>query len=794
MLSASKQTATAAFHYDRILALVETISDPQRGGSIELLAQPWPVSKTTLSKVALAYVKTGIAGAMGVCFKSELIDKRIDVELERKTIAMKMGFPSLPATTCSLILNGFGLEVDTEQVLSIYASYGMSHSTKSLSEEVDFWAMNRRAGRLQQMIDGEHIDELRRVHQRYLAIGAYLAGGGQSKEQVINASGMSRSLFFFYWNSFKQLGILGLVDKAKKSFRVSKIGLDNEAQMVVDKAQKPDRTNHFYISRLASKDIDIDRTTVTKILARWNVGGYQCKFKHNLDRLGSLEPLTEQTDIDIDNIGVNRMADSNFLVQLNGLCGEGLAVDAPGLFTLWCYLEELGILSICESMGLTGQSQTKGCSWFDLLLLNIARIFYGIGSYSRTCQSQHACLPFFCHLLSLPCNDTFLNGLSAISEQQVYTLRKWLVKRGHHKQMVKGRKVVFDFHQIDMDVLIAVLRCFGKGPSPKKKICYEGLRPHIAWDVETGCLIVAEFRKSSARGTTTVKRFITDYMLDEFRDLFDTVYIDSEYTGKEVWQFILEAKNMSAHLTACLKQNAFVRKHRDEFINAHQDDSGFWKYYDDDYCYGNGLFDLVWPVNPNNPNSETLRLKCTVKKNIKTGKLRCFGTSKPVNSPVELLEDYSNRWTGENGIKDLVISYFLDNCPGNDPHQVDVHFLIVTIARLLYRMIERDLSEVMHNPDGSTKCLQTMRDILFRQGCARVRFEDRTMKVEFKNSFDLKTTNMLRFWFELLSERFPDGMNILGGFRLEFHLRPPYGEEHRNTYKKIPLNSAGTLR
>lgn len=792
MLSVSRQTATPAFRYDRILALIETLSDPERDGGIELLARSWDVSKSMLSKVAIAYVKTGIAGAMGVCFKSTLIDKTINVELERKTLALKTGFPALPATTCSLILNGFGLEIDTEQVLSIYASYGMSHSTRPLSKQVDFAAINSRAGRLQQLIDGEHIDQLKRVQQRYLTIHAYLAGSNRSKEQVINESGMSRSLFFFYWSNFKQLGILGLVDKAKKSFRVSKIGLDNEAQMIVDKVQKPERANNFYVSRLASKGIGVDRTTVTKILTRWNVDAYQCRFKHNLERLDSLEPVAEQTVVDIDNIRPKRMADKNFLVLLSGLSGEGLAVDAPGLFTLWCYIEELGILPICESMGLTGQGQTRGYSWFDLFLLNIARIFYGISSYSKTCQSQYACLPFFCHLLTLPCNDTFLDGLTAISEQQVYMLRNWLVKRGHQLQILKGKNIALDFHQIDMDVRMSGLRNFGKGPSPKKKICYNGLRPHIAWDVETGCVMVAEFRKSSARGTTTIKRFITDYLLDEFSGLFETIYIDSEYTGKNVWRFILDSKNMAAQLTACLKQNAFVRKYRDEFINAHHDDSGFWKYYDDNHCYSNGFFDLVWSVNPDNSTAEVLRLKCVVKKNVKTGALRCFGTSKPINDPIELLADYSSRWTVENGIKDLVNSYYLDKCPGNAPHQVDIHFLVVTIARLLYRMIERDLSEAIHNPDGSTKCLQTMRETLFRQGCGRIRFVEQAMKVEFKNSFDLKTTNLLRSWFELLSERFPDGMDILGRFRLEYQLRPPYGEEHRNTYTKIPLNSAGT--
>ena len=49
-------------------------------------------------------------------------------------------------------------------------------------------------------------------------------------------------------------------------------------------------------------------------------------------------------------------------------------------------------------------------------------------------------------------------------------------------------------------------------------------------------------------------------------------------------------------------------------------------------------------------------------------------------------------WVLENGIKDLVDSHYLDQCPGTDPHAVDVHFLIVSLSHYLYRMIVRDLA------------------------------------------------------------------------------------------------------
>ena len=251
-----------------------------------------------------------------------------------------------------------------------------------------------------------------------------------------------------------------------------------------------------------------------------------------------------------------------------------------------------------------------------------------------------------------------------ITEKQAFELQKWLVRRLKDLGHIRGRRLAFDFHHIDLDVELDKLRGFGKGPSPKKKVCYNGFRPHIAWDIETGTVIVTEFRKASVRGTGTFSRFVKDFILPVFKGLFETVYIDSEYTGKHVWNFILSPEaGMDAELVACLKQNSFVRKFRDDFLFSQQGDDGFWIYYDDEHVYS-----------------------------------------------------YSIRWIIENGIKDLIVSYFLDKCPGTNPHNVNVHFLTVSFCKQLYRMIQNDLANFVINADDTIKTLQSMRELLFRQG------------------------------------------------------------------------------
>jgi hypothetical protein len=793
MLLAALEAGRPAYVFDPLLAQVEQVGDPVRSGTLSLAVCP-PCERKEAERIMQGYAKDGVLGAAAVLFSGGVVDGSIDAEVERKTVAFKEGFPALPATTCATILQGLNCEIQQEQVLAIYGSYGTSRTTKPLADTVNFTELNRRAHRLQQLIDAGSDQERQTVQRRYLAMHAYLTAAPGGREQAIAESGLKRSLFFFYWKAFQRYGLLGLVDRARETFRRSKIGLANEAQLVVSKLRRPERPHSFFTDQLKSKGIVTDPSTVMKIFGKWNVKDYRCEFVHNLERLEVPEEKAGQQEQPIPAVKPVRWVDENFLIKLSGLRNAPAALDAPGLFALWCYLEELGIFPVLQSMGLTGSGDEKGYSWFDLFLLAMARTFYGIASYSRACEHEELSLPLFSHLLALPCNDSFLSGLASVSEEQIRVLRRWLVKRGKELGILEGKRIAMDFHQIDRDVRIAELRNFGKGPSPQKKLCCNGFRPHLAWDLDTGCLIVAEFRKSSARGTSTVKGFTKDYLMPEFQDLFECVYLDSEYTGKDVWEFILDPNNMNAQLTACLKQNPFVKRARDAFLNGHAQRDDFWKYYDDAHVYADGLFPLIWPdgadtAQEDGPAVSQFRLNCVVKKNIHTGSYRCFGSSRPVESPVEVLDDYGHRWKIENGIKDLVRSYFLDQCPGCQPHQVDVHFFLVSVCRLLYRMIERDLGEWIRNPDGSTKTLHTMRDVLFRQGAAQIQLAEDTICLRFQDSFSQERTELLQHWFDSLHNRHGDGLQILDGLKLSFQLRVARGEEHRNAFRKARLCS-----
>ena len=189
------------------------------------------------------------------------------------------------------------------------------------------------------------------------------------------------------------------------------------------------------------------------------------------------------------------------------------------------------------------------------------------------------------------------------------------------------------------------------------------------------------------------------------------------------------------------------------------------------------------------------------RKSCKTGNYRCIASSF-ITSAVEILKEYSSRWTIENGIKDLIHSYFFDKTPGcENPSAVNTHFFIVSVCKNLYRMMQEDIKEYITNPDETIKTLKTTRNILFRQGSAKLNIEGNSgvgngvsnMVINFQNQMSEKTTTMLRQFFDKISEQTKDGLKLIGGFNLKFNLRQPIGKECKNSGTTEILDSKNFL-
>ena len=778
MLEGAGETPDETWRHDSMLGLIAPDLAGAAAGGFRLSGR----------EAAAAAAAGSPLGALGSVFAAGILQTGIQPETERRVVALKLGFPHLPATTAAVVMQGFGIRIDQSVVLGVYASHGLSRDTKPLARTWDFGQINRRAEGLATALADPGGAAARHFAARYDAVVAWLRADWGDRSAVLAGLPMKRSLFFHWWGCFRRLGLLGLADPGPELFRLSKVGPAREARIVVDRLQHPERPDSFYVGRLAAQGVCVKRNAVAKIFGKWELASWSSAFVSDLERLETdqwdgPDPVPEPPPLPTP-----RLAEEMFVHVLAAAADHALPFAAPGLPVLWAYLEELGIVPLLAAMGLASPEGRERYSWLDLLLFDIGRRFLGIPTLTAACEREGPELPWFAHLHSPPCSDTVLLGLGRISGDQVAQLRAWLVARLAQLGLGSGKRVAFDFHQIDQDVQWDRLRRFGKGPSPKKKLCWSAFRPHIAWDVENGTLLVAEFRKGSARGTTTVRRFVGDYILPVFRGLFETVYLDSEYTGKDVWTFVLDGDGgMGAVLTACLRQNSLVRKARDAFLAANEGRDGFWTYYDEEHEFTADTFPLCWTNPDGDGNVRELKLNCVVKRNVLNGSMRVFGSSRDPVASADILRDYSSRWTVENGIKDLIASYCLDAVPGTDPHHVDVHFLVATICRTLYRMVERDLGPALANPDGTVKTLDRMRDILFRQGAATLARDGDDLVVRFLNPYRVGPTTMLRDWFETVALRHRDGIALLGGMRLRFEMQPPRGEEYHNTGRKVDL-------
>ncbi len=261
-------------------------------------------------------------------------------------------------------------------------------------------------------------------------------------------------------------------------------------------------------------------------------------------------------------------------------------------------------------------------------------------------------------LVKMPCKDSLLNGPANINDTELFRLRRYLTEAAFEQGLTTGKRIAFDFHMRDFTSDDVGLKNIGKGPSPKRKICFPGFRPHLAWDVGTGVPITLEFRNGIARATSTIKRFIRELLLHVLGDqAVAHVYLDSEYTSEAVWKFILDPQEgLGAELTMCIKQNKKVKAYIDSFLKT----DPTWLFYDEDHTYTEQSFEI--------PSRQTDQiLKCVVKRKESTGRLRCFGSTLKGIDSKGILEEYGYRWIIENGIKDLIANYFFDNIPGIDP-------------------------------------------------------------------------------------------------------------------------------
>ena len=293
-------------------------------------------------------------------------------------------------------------------------------------------------------------------------------------------------------------------------------------------------------------------------------------------------------------------------------------------------------------------------------------------------------------------------------------------------------------------------------------------------DVGIPFIIALEFRNGSARATTTIGRFIRELLSDTLGDQeIEHVYLDSEYTGEAVWRFIVDAaQGLGADLTMCIKRNPKVK----QYIKAFLETKPTWLFYDEQHTYTEQTFTI--------PIRKTDKvLTCVLKRKESTAALRCFGSTIAGLDSRAILSEYGTRWIIESGIKDLVANYFLDNNPGIDPHRINIHYFIVTLARTLFEMLSRDYREA-RNPDGGKKTIGTLRSEFLTGANAVLSCEKDEMVLTWKDAYPQKQHEAIKALLDKLNKQKSRELPFLGGLKIRFEIAAPRSENFRNQLKR----------
>ena len=154
----------------------------------------------------------------------------------------------------------------------------------------------------------------------------------------------------------------------------------------------------------------------------------------------------------------------------------------------------------------------------------------------------------------------------------------------------------------------------------------------------------------------------------------------------------------------CLKKNTQIKKLIAPALSSEEG----WEKYDDE--------DEVKAIDVMLPKTK-LPLKIVILRDLETRKkIRCFGSTDTKLTSTDILQKYRYRWLIENGLKDLVYSYFLDELYGNGPQKVEFEFYCTMVARLTYEYFLKELGgEHFHHQDGNKTTLQKMRNLFFEK-------------------------------------------------------------------------------
>ncbi len=454
------------------------------------------------------------------------------------------------------------------------------------------------------------------------------------------------------------------------------------------------------------------RYVVNRIIKRW---GLQDKGRSPvaLDRFMELsKPKTEEPFRPIatacellseEIILKTRRINRHFELICKKMKTHAYHICDPGPFILAPFVNDLGIVQSFETYG---PPKLRGKEITNLAMLNVFRILAGYRRISHLSNNRDRSVALASGIGLFGSSSRFYEESCEFKFAQLHKMRCDLVARAKQLGIIEGQKLGFDFHFKDFYGKNASEDGIGKGPN-KKGDLVPGFRPHVAWDLAANVIITIAYYQGGVRSPKIIRQFCEQNIYPVLDPLaIEEIYMDSEYTKEADFHYFKETIFKNGEIYVCLKQNPQIKK----LIEPALQEEGNWH------------------VLPNNNEDEYKALKVILPKTklplaiviLRDRKskenVRCFATTDTELGALELLKKYRYRWIIENGLKDLVASYYIDEVYGKDPEKIEFEFYCVMVARIAYEYFLKELGGLyLHKEDGNKYTLNSMRNLLFEK-------------------------------------------------------------------------------
>ena len=373
----------------------------------------------------------------------------------------------------------------------------------------------------------------------------------------------------------------------------------------------------------------------------------------------------------------------------------------PGPLLLAQFVNDLGIVQAMESYG---PARLRGKDLSNLALLNVFSILAGYRRINHLSDNRDRSVALASGLGMFGSRSRYYEDTLEFKFDQIHSLRCDLISRAKELNLIEGRKIAFDFHFKKFFGEHSKEKGVGKGPDKAGNMA-PGFRPHVTWDLVANTVLSMNYYHGGVRAPGILEQYCEEQIFPLFDPrAIQEIYMDSEYTKEASLQYFKQNRCPNGDVFLCLKKNKQIKKLIGPALESQQ---GWEKHDEQDEVK---VIDVILP-------KTKLPLRIVILRDLETGKdIRCFGSTNNNLTSTDMLQKYRYRWLVENGLKDLVYSYFLDEMYGHDPEKIEFEFYCAMVARLTYEYFLKELGgEHYHHQDGNKTTLQKMRNLLFEK-------------------------------------------------------------------------------